>query len=89
MGGYNENFFRYGWEDKATTEMIKSLLSRDDESMHRIPYEAAHLNHRSKDVRNMNINESLFNRFTSMNQFELSNRIREANVGKRSGPTTI
>lgn len=89
MGGYNENFFRYGWEDKATTEMIKSLLSKDDESMFRIQYEAAHLNHRSKDVRNMNINESLFNRFTSMNQFELSNRIREANVGKRSGPTTI
>jgi glycosyltransferase involved in cell wall biosynthesis len=89
MGGYNENFFRYGWEDKATTEMIKSLLSRDDESMYRIPYEAAHLNHRSKDVRNMNINESLFNSFTSMDQFELSNRIKEANVGKRSCPTTI
>jgi glycosyltransferase involved in cell wall biosynthesis len=89
MGGYNENFFRYGWEDKATTEMIKSLLSRDDESMYRIPYEAAHLNHRSTDVRNMNINESLFNSFTSMDQFELSNRIKEANVGKRSCPTTI
>ena len=89
MGGYNENFFRYGWEDNATTEMIKSLLSRDDESMLRIQYEAAHLNHRSKDVRNININESLFNKFTSMDQFELSNRIKEANVGKRSGPTTI
>jgi hypothetical protein len=69
--------------------MIKSLLSRDDESMLRIQYEAAHLNHRSKDVRNMNINESLFNKFTSMDQFELSNRIKEANVGKISCPTTI
>ena len=89
MGGYNENFFRYGWEDKATTEMIKSLLSKDDESMFRIQYEAAHLNHRSKDVRNININESLFNKFTSMDQFELSNRIKEANVGKRSQPSLI
>ena len=89
LGGYNENFFRYGWEDKATTEMIKSLLNRDDESMLRIPSEAAHLSHRSKDVRNLNINEDLFNRFTQMNQFDLSLRIKEAAVGKRSGPTLI
>ena len=39
--------------------------------------------------RNMNINESLFNSFTSMDQFELSNRIKEANVGKRSQPSLI
>jgi glycosyltransferase involved in cell wall biosynthesis len=89
MGGYNENFFRYGWEDKATTEMIKSLLGRDDESMLRIPYEAAHLNHRAKDVRNLNTNESLFVRFTGMNQSELSRIIKEARVGKKSEPTVI
>jgi glycosyltransferase involved in cell wall biosynthesis len=89
MGGYNENFFRYGWEDKATTEMIKSLLNRDDESMLRIPAEAAHLNHRAKDGRNLNINEGLFYRFTKMNQLELSNKIKEIGVGKKSGPTLI
>jgi glycosyltransferase involved in cell wall biosynthesis len=89
MGGYNENFFRYGWEDKATTEMIKSLLDRDDESMLRIPYEAAHLSHRSKDVRNLNTNEALFYKFTRMNQSELSIIIKESCVGKRSEPTVI
>jgi len=89
MGGYNENFFRYGWEDKATTEMIKSLLGRDDESMLRIPSEAAHLNHRAKDVRNLNINEGLFNRFTNMDQREVSDRIKNAGVGKKSAPTLI
>ena len=89
MGGYNENFFRYGWEDKATTEMIKSLLSRDDESMLRIPYEAAHLSHTSKDVRNLNTNESLFYKFTRMNQMELSKIIKESGVGKRSEPSVI
>jgi glycosyltransferase involved in cell wall biosynthesis len=89
MGGYNENFFRYGWEDKATTEMIKSLLGRDDESMLRIPYEAAHLSHRSKDVRNLNTNEALFYKFTRMNQSELSIIIKESCVGKRSEPTVI
>ena len=89
MGGYNENFFRYGWEDKATTEMIKSLLGRDDESMLRIPYEAAHLSHMSKVVRNLNTNESLFYKFTRMNQSDLSKIIKESFVGKKSEPTVI
>jgi len=89
FGGYNENFFRYGWEDKAATETIKYLLERTDETMDRIPYEAAHLNHRSKDVRNINLNERLFNEFTSMNQNELVNRIKNASVGKRSNPSII
>lgn len=89
FGGYNENFFRYGWEDKAATETIKFLLSRDDESMDRIPYEAAHLNHRSKDVRNINLNEKLFYEFTGMDQNELVRRIKEANVGKKNSPSTI
>jgi glycosyltransferase involved in cell wall biosynthesis len=89
MGGYNENFFRYGWEDKATTEMIKALLGKDDESMLRIPYEVAHLSHMSKDVRNMNSNEALFHKFTRMNQTDLSKMIKESAVGKKSGPTLI
>ena len=89
FGGYNENFFRYGWEDKAATETIKSLLGKNDENLDRIQYEAAHLNHRAKDVRNLNMNESLFNKFTSMDQSKLSNIIKEARVGKRSEPTII
>jgi predicted glycosyltransferase involved in capsule biosynthesis len=89
MGGYNENFFRYGWEDKATTEMIKVLLNRDDESMLRIPYEAAHLSHMSKDTRNLNLNETIFYQFTKMNQFELSNKIKENFMGKISEPTVL
>lgn len=89
MGGYNENFFRYGWEDKATTEMIKVLLERDDESMDRIPYEAAHLSHRGKDVRNLNLNEGLFTRFTNMDQHSLSDRLKGAVMGKVESPTVI
>jgi glycosyltransferase involved in cell wall biosynthesis len=89
LGGYNENFFRYGWEDKAATETIKSLLGKNDEEMDRIPYEAAHLSHRSKDVRNLNINEKLFYKFTEMNQKDLSIKIKEANVGKKNSPTII
>lgn len=89
FGGYNENFFRYGWEDKAATETIKSLLGRTDETMDRIPYEAAHLSHFAKDVRNMRTNESLYNKFTSVNQDSVVERIKAANVGKKSSPSLI
>jgi glycosyltransferase involved in cell wall biosynthesis len=89
FGGYNENFFRYGWEDKAATETIKFLLNKNDENMSRIPYETAHLSHRSKDVRNININEKLFYYFTSMDQNELIEKIKEARVGKKNNPSTI
>ena len=68
FGGYNENFFRYGWEDKAATETIKFLLNKNDETMERIQYDTAHLSHRSKDVRNINLNENLFNHFTKMDK---------------------
>ena len=89
FGGYNENFFRYGWEDKAATETIKFLLNRTDETMDRIPYEAAHLSHFGKDGRNLNINEKLFYHFTAMNQRDLSNKIKKASVGKTDEPTLI
>jgi glycosyltransferase involved in cell wall biosynthesis len=89
FGGYNENFFRYGWEDKAATETIKILLGKNDETMIRIPYEAAHLSHRGKDARNMNLNEKLFYQFTSLDQRELSQKIKNAGVGKKDKPTTI
>ena len=89
FGGYNENFFRYGWEDKAATETIKFLLNRNDETMYRIPYEAAHLNHRSKDTKNLNLNEKLFNEFVSMDQNKLVKIIKEAEVGKKDCPSII
>ena len=89
FGGYNENFFRYGWEDKAATETIKILLGKNDETMDRIPGEAAHLNHRSKDVRNMTINENLFNTYSRMNQYELVKSIKNAGVGKKSSPSIV
>lgn len=89
FGGYNENFFRYGWEDKTATETIKFLLRKTDETMDRIPAEAAHLNHRAKDVRNMRTNEDLFNLYTSMDQNILVEKIKITGVGKKISPSTI
>ena len=89
LGGYNENFFKYGWEDKATTESIKKLLNKDDEQLDRIPYEAFHLFHLDKDPRNLKTNEYLFNKFTAMDQLELCEKIKKINIGKIESPTLI
>ena len=89
MGGYNENFFRYGWEDKAATETIKFLLGKNDEELSRIPYDAFHLFHLNKDPRNLKTNEDLFNRFTNMDQIELTERIKKEGVGKKEMPSII
>lgn len=89
LGGYNENFFKYGWEDKAATETIKFLLGKNDEELSRIPYDAFHLFHLNKDPRNLKTNEDLFNRFTNMDQIELTERIKKEGVGKKEMPSII
>jgi glycosyltransferase involved in cell wall biosynthesis len=89
FGGYNENFFRYGWEDKSATETIKVLLGKTDEDMDRIKYDTAHLSHRTKDIRNISANEKIFNIFKSLDQRELAERIKKAGVGKIDSPTLI
>ena len=68
---------------------MKTSFATDGKTKLRIPYEAAHLSHMSKDVRNLNTNEALFYKFTRMNQTELSRIIKESCVGKRSEPTVI
>ncbi len=57
--------------------------------MDRIPYEAAHLSHFGKDVRNLPTNERLFNQYSSLNQAILVERIKGAEVGKKSTPSLI
>lgn len=89
FGGYNENFFRYGWEDKSAIETIKVLLGKTDDDMDRIMYDTAHLSHRSKDVRNITSNEKIFNTFRSLDQKGLAERIKKACVGKIDSPTLI
>jgi glycosyltransferase involved in cell wall biosynthesis len=89
LGGYNENFFKYGWEDKATTESIKFLLNKNDEELDRIPYEAFHLFHLNKDTRNLKTNEVLFKKFTTMDQIELCEAIKKINIGKIESPTLL
>jgi glycosyltransferase involved in cell wall biosynthesis len=89
FGGYIENFFKYGWEDKASFETIKVLLNRSDEEMSRIPGKCYHLSHRGKDIRNMNINERLYETYRRTDQKEIAERQRSLDLGKKEGPVLI
>ena len=87
FGGYPEDFYRYGYEDKAAIEIIKELLAiENDEDLSKIDYQIVHLSHFNKDVANMKINERLFNTIKSMNKIELSARLKSLNLGDSAGP---
>jgi glycosyltransferase involved in cell wall biosynthesis len=89
FGGYIENFFKYGWEDKASFETIKWLLNKTDDSMARIPAKCYHLSHRGKDVRNMSVNERLYYTYSKMSQEELVKKTRGSLLGQKETPVLI
>lgn len=87
FGGYIEDFFKYGWEDKAAVEIIRTLLGyKEDSQFEKVNYDIIHLSHFSKDVRNMKTNEELYREICKMDHIELSKNIRSIGVGSLDSP---
>jgi glycosyltransferase involved in cell wall biosynthesis len=87
FGGYPEDFFKYGWEDKAAIEIVKEILGiKNDDSLPRIDYRIIHLSHYSKDTRNMKKNEELFNKIVSRNKFVISRDLKNLELGNIDSP---
>ena len=90
FGGYPEDFFKYGWEDKAAVEIIKGLLNIEDEStFNRINYPLIHLSHFAKDGRNLEKNQELYNRIKGMDKKQLAKSLMELNLGDLTGPKIL
>jgi glycosyltransferase involved in cell wall biosynthesis len=90
LGGYIEDFFRYGWEDKTAVEMIRRILRVDDVStLPKINYQVVHLSHHNKDFENINTNELLFRRVERENNDSLVDLLKSKSVGNSSAPTLI
>jgi len=90
FGGYIEDFFKYGWEDKAAVEIIRELLKYEDDSkFEKVDYNIIHLSHFSKDMRNMKTNQDLFNKIASSNKEELIRRIKNIGVGFLDSPSLL
>lgn len=89
LGGYIEDFFKYGWEDKAAVELVKYILKVDDDTLPKIKHQVIHLSHQSKDFSNITINENLYRLIESGDKNDIINRIKSADLGNITSPSKI
>ena len=90
FGGYPEDFFRYGWEDKAAVELIKKILGiNNDYEIPRINYEIAHLSHEGKDFNNLKENEMIYKKIKFMSKNEWIDTISKYDLGNINHPTSV
>jgi glycosyltransferase involved in cell wall biosynthesis len=90
LGGYIEDFFKYGWEDKAAVELMKYILKVDDDStLPKIKHQVIHLSHASKDFDNINKNEGIYRKVEHGDKNEIINRLRSCKNGDANYPSII
>jgi len=90
FGGYCEDFFKYGWEDKAAIDVIKDLLEiKNDREIPKIKYNVVHLGHSNKDYTNLRINEDLFESIKKMDKNNLISLIKSSNIGDITEPILV
>ena len=90
FGGYCEDFFKYGWEDKAGIEIIKKILNANSkEDLSVIDYNMIHLSHGGKDYKNLKTNEKLFNVIKDMSIEEWIDKTRKNPLGDKRSPKII
>lgn len=90
FGGYCEDFFRYGWEDKAGIEVIKKILNiKTKEELDVIEYDMIHLSHGGKDYKNLKTNEALFESIKEMDIKEWIDKTKNNPLGDKKSPKII
>lgn len=90
FGGYPEDFFRYGWEDKAAIQIIKHALGiSNDWDLPKIEYEIVHLSHGDKNYTNLSVNEGIHNRIKTMDKKKLISLLKSSRLGDPSSPKII
>ena len=90
FGGYPEDFFKYGWEDKAAVEVIKYALGvPDDSAIPLIDYNVIHLSHSNKDYNNMKSNEDLYNYIKTCDKKDWIDMAKSVKLGNLDSPTTL
>ena len=90
FGGYPEDFFKYGWEDKAAVEIIKYALGIPyDSSIPLIDYNVIHLSHGNKDYNNMKSNESLYNWIKNCDKKTWIDKVKRSKLGNTDSPIVL
>jgi len=90
FGGYPEDFFRYGWEDKAAIEIIKHALKvENDTDLPKINYPIIHLSHYAKDGLNMRVNEDLYYKIKNMDKQQIIDKSKSLELGNINRPQNV
>jgi glycosyltransferase involved in cell wall biosynthesis len=89
FGGYNENFFCYGWEDTEAARRIRFLLETPGLELPRTSFSCIHLFHEAQDRSNQKRNELMAQELATVNQDELCARMRGAGLGNPAHPILV
>ena len=90
FGGYPEDFFRYGWEDKAAIQIIKHALGvSKDTDLPKIDYEIIHLSHGDKNYTNLSMNEEIHNKIKNSDKNRLISLLKSSDLGDINQPKII
>lgn len=88
--GYVEDFFLYGWEDKAAVEIIKKLLDlSDNKDLPFINYDLVHLSHGNKNFVNLGKNEDLYDKIKNISKDLWMNMTENLNLGSLDSPSIL
>lgn len=88
FAGYNENFFRYGFEDTEAVNRIQRILNKRAEELATVPVHVAHLYHRERDGA-FGSNNKLYNCYASWEVRRYVSMLKEIGVGDRKEPKIL
>lgn len=88
FAGYNENFFRYGFEDTEAVNRIQRILNKQAHELATVPVHVAHLHHQVRDGK-FGTNNKLYDLFTQWEVKEYVRKLKEIGVGDVKEPKML
>jgi glycosyltransferase involved in cell wall biosynthesis len=88
FAGYNENFFKYGFEDTEAVNRIQRILNKKASELSTVPVPVVHLFHRERDGK-FGTNNRLYDLFTRWEVKAYVRRLKETGVGDAREPKML
>lgn len=88
FGGYNENFFKYGFEDTEAVNRIQRILNKKAHELATLPVHVAHLYHQVRDGK-FGTNNKLYDLFTQWEVKEYVQRLKKIGIGNIKEPRIL
>ena len=88
FGGYNENFFKYGFEDTEAVNRIQKILNKNAHELATVPVHVAHLFHKERDGK-FGTNNKLYDLFAQFDVRKYVQMLKEIGVGDVKEPKML